>query len=83
MCLDDLNGEEVSKGEDVLVCDIVFEGFFFSILVSDLSQDSTTESKFDEPFKHSTSSDSFSCFFSVPSWMYTRSVAQVSNPSKM
>lgn len=67
ICLDDWNGEE-PKGEDFWTFGGAITGFFFSIVVSDLNQFSTTESKLGEDF-NSGSSGNFSDLFRTPSWM--------------
>lgn len=57
-------------------------GFFFTSLVSERSQDSTTKRRLAEVF-NSSSSDNFSTLLKSPSWTYATSVAHVSNPSKI
>lgn len=81
MCLDDMKGEE-PKGEVFCACLGGSTGLFFSSLVSERSQDSTTESRLVE-FLNSSSSANFSALLNSPSWMYARCVAHVSNPSKI
>lgn len=64
MCLDDLKGEE-SNGDALGIMVEGLVGFFFGFLVSERSQDSTTDSRLQEFFISGRSAN-FSNLFNSP-----------------
>ena len=73
---------EASNGDERLVWVSGRGSSFFGSLVSDLSHDSTTDSKFLALFS-SSMSEYLPDLLSSPSWMYAKSVAHVSSPSNI